>query len=456
MKTISEIMSNQSKREYLENCRARYPSRNRLGKSRMIDDVCDTMGWNRKHTIKALNGQVSLGKNPLGRWLGLVYGEDEKTVIVEIWKHSEQPCGKRLRPTIPLWLASYEARHGALEMTCREKILKCSARQLDRITKPHRVNGQKRYGRCTGRTSHRLKTLVPVQCGPQETDRPGYMEVDTVSHGGGSASGQFMWSLTMTDIHSGWTELYGLWGGSGSELCVGASKIEARIPFELLGFDCDNGSEFLNSVMENYLLNRKKKVKWTRSRPYKKNDQAHVEQKNFTHVRQLLGYGRYSDIRLVELVNDLYENAWLPMRNYYTPVMKLIEKTRVGSKVKKRYDEPQTPCDRLLACINVDEETKQRLTNERAKLDPLELAENIEMKLEGIYKIINEIEAQRAEEEEWMKESEIPAPTESSALAGGTPPRLAIARRGSEPPARAENLAKTEQKEEKQTVSRVS
>ena len=104
------------------------------------------------------------------------------------------------------------------------------------------------------------------------------------------------------------------------------------MPFELLGFDCANGSEFLNSVMENYLLNRKKKVKWTRSRPYKKNDQAHVEQKNFTHVRQLLGYGRYSDIQLVELVNDLYENAWLPMRNYYTPVMKLIEKRELEAK----------------------------------------------------------------------------------------------------------------------------
>ena len=139
--------------------------------------------------------------------------------------------------------------------------------------------------------------------------RSGYPRLEG-SHGGGSSSGDFLWSLTLT-------ELAALWGNSGSEVRVGLEKIEKRMPFDLLGFDSDNGSEFLNSVLEEYLLTRERVVKWTRSRPHKKNDQAHVEQKNFTHVRQLLGYGRYDDLELKALVDDLYENAWLPLRNHF-------------------------------------------------------------------------------------------------------------------------------------------
>ena len=312
MKTLTGIMSQKSKIEYLDSCRTRYPSRNRAGRSAMIDEVCDTLGWDRKHAIKALNGQVSLGKQARKRGSKPTYTEAEKTVIVEIWKRSEQPCGKRLKATLPLWLGSYETRHGELSAGVRQKILRCSGRQLDRITGVHRLGHDKRYGRSQGRTSHRLKTSIPVRCGPWEVDRPGWLEADTVSHGGGSSSGEFMWSLTLTDIHTGWTELAGLWGQTGGEVCCGLRRIEARMPFEMLGFDCDNGSEFLNTTLERHLRNQARPASWTRSRAYKKNDQAHVEQKNFTHVRQLLGYGRYDDIRLVEMVNDLYETAWLP------------------------------------------------------------------------------------------------------------------------------------------------
>ena len=173
------------------------------------------------------------------------------------------------------------------------------------------------------------------------------------------------------------------------------------MPFAMLNFDCDNGSEFLNTVLESYLLGRRRNIIWTRSRPYKKNDQAHVVQKNFTHVRQLLGYGRYGEIELVELVNDLYENVWLPLRNNFTPVMKLVEKTRIGSKVKKKYDTPQTPCDRLMNCPTVSLRIKKELRRSREKLDPLELAEEIEIKLKAIHQIIDRIEHQREEEATW-------------------------------------------------------
>ena len=453
MKTLSGIMSEQSKQEYLESCRARYPGRNRVGKSTMIDEVSDAFGWDRKHTIKALNGKVSLGKRAKKRGLKAIYTEAEIEVIIAIWKLSEQPCGKRLKSTLPLWLPSHEKRHGKLDNLVKKKVLKCSARQLDRITASHRVKGDKRYGRSTGRTSHRLKTLVPVQCGPQEVDRPGWMEADTVSHGGGSSSGEFMWSLTLTDLHTGWTELSALWGNSGSEVCVGLRRIEERMPFELLGFDCDNGSEFLNTTLEDYLHGKSRgKVRWTRSRPYKKNDQAHVEQKNFTHVRQLLGYGRYSDIEVVARVNDLYENTWLPLRNYFTPVMKLVEKHREGSKVTKKYDEPKTPCDRLLDCPEVSEEIKERLRARRQELDPIDLAEELERKLTAIRETIEELEKERALEDAWLREQQDLAPDGAGCAAA----LVATAPAASTTPAPSGTLAKSPKNEHKQTTVRVS
>lgn len=417
-------MSHKSQKEYLESARARYPSRNRTGKSAMINEVSDTLGWTRKHTIKALNGQVSLGESALKRGRKLTYGAEEKEVIVNIWKFSEQPCGVLLKQTIPLWIDSYENKYGNLATEVKNKVLSCSPRQLDRITKPHKADTS-RKGRRTGRTSHRLKQLVPIKCGPQEVEQPGWFEADTVSHGGGSSSGNFMWSLTLTDIYSGWTELHGLWGNSGSEVCQALRNIEKRIPMELQGFDSDNGSEFLNETLEKYLLERVRKVNWTRSRPYKKNDQAHVEQKNFTHVRQLLGYERFDNMDLVYLVNDLYETAWLPLRNCFTPVHKLIAKKRIGSKVKKIYDAPQTPIDRLLSSNSLNEEAKQSLKDYRSSLDPYDLAESIESKLEKIFAIVNESAILRAEEDHWLKEESTEGV--SAVSKASVPPSVAIA-----------------------------
>lgn len=365
----------------------------------MIDEVSDVFGWTRKHTIKALNGQVSLGSKTKKRGSKKTYGATESEIIIAIWRLSEQPCGVRLEATLPIWLESYQKRYGPLSEDLQERLKSYSARTLERITAPVRATGEGgRRGRKTGRTSNRLKTLVPVQCGPQEVDRPGYMEADTVSHGGGSSSGEFLNSLTLTDLHTGWTELAALWGSRGSEVRVGLEKIEKRMPFALLGFDCDNGSEFLNEILEAYLLSRNQKIKWTRSRPYKKNDQAHVEQKNFTHVRQLLGYGRYDELELKDLVDDLYQNAWLPLRNHFTPVMKLIEKRRQGSRMIKKYDQAKTPCDRLLDCPKVPASTKETLRAERAALDPVELSELVEEKLSELHRRVELIEEDRREQ----------------------------------------------------------
>ena len=445
-------MSHTSKEQYLESCRLRYPSRNRAGKSAMIDEVSDTLGWDRKHTIKALGRKVTHGSKAKRRGSKPTHGTAEAAVIVTIWKLSEQPCGIRLKQTLPLWLDSYEARHGVIEAATRAKILSYSPRTLERITAPHRSAGSGRLGRKTGRASNRIKKFVPIRCGPQAFDEPGWLEADTVSHGGGSSSGAFLWSLTLTDFHSGWTELAALWGNSGGEVRVGLERIENRMPFPMLGFDCDNGSEFLNEIVEAYLLRRNRSVEWTRSRAYKKNDQAHVEQKNFTHVRQLLGYGRFGDLALREQVNDLYEKAWLPLRNHFTPVMKLIEKQRTGSKVKKKYDTPATPCDRLLACVKVSEETKTQLRATRAALDPMELAADIEARLGRIFAIVERIEEDRQDEIERAWEP----PGIGTVRAASVAAPVAIAPSASTASAPTETLVKSTPKNQNQTKRRVS
>lgn len=159
----------------------------------MIDEVSDTLDWDRKHTIKALNGKVTLGQKAKKRGSKPTYGEAERAIIIKIWKKSEQPCGIRLGNTLPLWLVSNERRHGEIENAIRTRILGYSGRTLDRITFPHRASGEgARKRRKTGRASNRIKKFVPIRCGPQEFDEPGWMEADTVSHGGGSSSGAFL------------------------------------------------------------------------------------------------------------------------------------------------------------------------------------------------------------------------------------------------------------------------
>ncbi len=430
-------MSKKSKSELLEHCRKRYGRRNREGKGAMISELSEVMGWDRKHTIKALNGKVSQGKKAKKRGSKARCSEDEHRIIVEIWKASEQPCGLRLKATLPLWMESYQAHHGSIEEEGKKRILSCSARTLERITLVHRISSVdgKSRGRKTGRASNRIKKFVPIRCGPQAFEGPGWMEADTVAHGGGSSSGDFLWSLTLTDFHSGWTELAALWGNRGGEVRVGLERIERRMPFELLGLDCDNGSEFLNEILEAYLLKRSRAVDWTRSRAYKKNDQAHVEQKNFTHVRQLLGYGRFADLRLKSLVDELYEQAWLPMRNYFTPVMKLVEKHRIAGKVRKIYDKAATPCDRLLACNKVPSTAKAKLRAFRVTLDPLALAQEIERRLSEIFTIADEIK-----DDSWQEISpQDGLPPPAADVADSVPTLLAYARYASTESATSES-----------------
>lgn len=461
-------MSKESQREYVESCRQRYGKRGRRGKSVMVTEVCEALGWSRKHAIKALNGHFQQQSGPAAPRAGrrATYTAAEARVVVAIWRAGEQPCGRRLKAMLPEWIDSYERRHGVLESPVRERVLQASARTLERLTAPHRLQERGNRGRRQGRGSHRLKQQVAVRCGLWEASGPGWMEPrrlagaemdsrrlpagrdergarasqpDTVSHGGGATRGEFLHTLTLTDIHSGWTALRGLWGLSAGGVCQALDQIAADLPFVMQGFDCDNGSEFLNETLESWLA--KRKVHWTRSRPYKKNDQAHVEQKNYTHVRLLLGYDRLGYWELKDLVNTLYREAWLPLRNHFTPVMKLVEKKRVEGqpgKWQKTYDEPATPYQRLLACGEVAQSTKEKLRALHARLDPFALHEAVEARLGAVFGALRRLEEGEELEVEAASAGEEEGDRAPWALGGCAPSPVAPAPGASAPPPSAQ------------------
>jgi hypothetical protein len=220
---------------------------------------------------------------------------------------------------------------------------------------------------------------------------PGYMEADTVAHCGSSLAGEFGNSLTMTDLCSGWTENRATWTKLAEKIVPQFKDIEDRLPFTLIGLATDNGSEFLNDKVLEYLKNRQAPVNMVRRRPYKKNDNAHVEQKNWTHVRQLFGYDRIEDPILIPLMNEIYRAYWNPLQNFFTPVLKLKTKERIGGHIKKIYDEPKSPYRRLLDSPYVPEDEKAKLKDAFSLKNPIYLKKELDKKLKDFFKLADEI-----------------------------------------------------------------
>jgi len=300
-----------------------------------------------------------------------------------IWLACERMCSKRLKVALALWLPFYEQEYGALAEPVRQKLLRMSAATIDRLLKQERA----RYpgkGLCGTRPGGLLKHQIPIRTDNDDVDRPGYLEADTVAHCGNSLAGDFVWSVTFTDIHSQWTENRAAWNKGAEGVLQQVKEVEAGLAFELLGFDVDNGSEFLAFHLWRYLLDRPRPVPLTRSRPYRKNDQAHVEQKNWTHVRQLLGYQRLDQPELVPLINDLYR-TWGLLHNFFCPNLKLLSKTRKGAKTVRKYSPPQTPYQRLLESEHLSQDQKQKLQDQFQKLNPLQLKKRIEQQLKIVF-----------------------------------------------------------------------
>ena len=374
-------MGRQSKSEYLRAIWARYQRAGRRYKSKILDEFCAVCRYTRKYAIGLLGHQPGRRRKrpgPRCRYDVRVFEP-----LKALWLACEQLCSKRLKAALPLWLPFYEAEQGALEESVRRKLLQISAASIDRLLKQERA----RYrGKGLGgtRPGGRLKHQIPIRTDNDDVDRPGFLEADTVAHGGNSLAGDFIWSLTFTDLFCQWTENRAVWNKGAAGVLAQVKEMEAELPFELLGFDVDNGSEFLTHHLWRYLLDRPRPVPMTRSRPYRKNDQAHVEQKNWTHVRQLLGYQRLEQPELVPLINELYRD-WGCLHNFFLPSMKLLRKTRKGSKTIRKYSPPQTPYQRLVQSEHLSPEQKQKLHSQFQQLNPLRLKEQIEQKLKRVF-----------------------------------------------------------------------
>ncbi len=294
-------------------------------------------------------------------------------------------CSKKLKAAIPLWLPFYETVYKALTPETQDKLLSISAASIDRALKPVRLT-HGRKGLSGTKPGSLLKSQIPIRTHFWDISQPGFMEADTVAHCGNSLAGDFVWSLTMTDIYTTWTENRATWNKGAQGVLAQIQDIEEKLPFTMQGFDCDNGSEFLNYHLVRYFTDHPSVMSFTRSRPYRKNDNAHVEQKNWSHVRQLFGYDRFEDPSLVGLMNDLYANEWSLYQNHFCPSMKLFKKQRINSKYYKKYDAPQTPYHRVLASDQVDSEIKDHLKTVHQSLNPFILKKIIEKKLRVIFK----------------------------------------------------------------------
>ena len=377
-------MSQKVREEMLPRLRQRYAGRGREGRSRMIQELCEQFAYSRKHAIKLLGAKAGWGGAPAVRkGRPPLYGAQVEVVLWRIWKAAEQPCGKRLVALLELWLPYYEREYGKLSARLREKLLGISAAQADRLLTARKARCRP-HGRCGTKPGSLLKTHIPIRTDNWDITRPGWIEADSVAHCGESLEGEFIWSVTYTDIFSGWTALRAVFNKGAAGVVEVTRQVEAALPFALQGFDCDNGSEFLNWHLVRYFQNRPRRVGFTRSRPYHKNDNGHVEQKNWTHVRQLLGYQRLEDAGLCMPINTIYREIWEPLHNYFCPSAKLISKDRHGAKIKRRHDAPQTPCDRLLASDAIDAATKARLRATRAALNPFELQRRLEKALHPV------------------------------------------------------------------------
>lgn len=376
-------------REYVERMGPKYRRGDRGAKGRVLDEFCALCGIGRKYAVRLLKGRRRLKGAAGARGRKAVYGPSDARVLAVIWRKARQPCGKRLAQAIATWLPYYEIHHGALEEGQRERIEAMSAATMDRLLRPQRVRAGRR-GLCGTKPGTLLRTQIPIRTRWEDAqDCPGWIEADTVAHCGGSMAGDFVWSLTLTDIYSGWSELRAVWNRGAHGVVQAVADIEAALAFPLLGFDCDNGSEFLNHHLVSHFARREAGVKFTRGRPYMSNDNAHVEQKNWTHVRELLGYERMDAPELVGLVNQLYR-PWGLLHNFFLPSMKLKEKHRDGAKVHRTHELARTPYDRLMECPKLAQEAKDRLRATRDKLDPFDLDRQIALRLKPIIRWLHE------------------------------------------------------------------
>lgn len=369
--------------KYVDKIYQRYRKASKGSKGRILDELCHVCGYNRKYAIWKLS-QLPLEERPrscVKRRRLKRYGHEVLFVVQQVWEAANCPWSVRLKEILRLWLPWIRLRYG-MNREVEEKLLSISPSTIDRSLRANKRQLRRRlYGRTKPGTLLRHKIPVKTDC--WDVERPGFMEADLVCHCGGSTQGEFIYSLNLTDILSGWVETQAVMGKGERGILRALGSISQRLPFEISGIDSDNGSEFINHHLWSYC--QQQGIQLTRSRPYKKDDNAHIEQKNWTHVRKFMGWDRYDSQKALEAINDLYGHELSLLMNLFQPSVKLIRTVRTGSSKKRIYDEPQTPLDRLLACGDLHNEKAKELKALRERLDPFSLSERVNKKLEGIW-----------------------------------------------------------------------
>ena len=369
----------QARGEYLTRMRDRYSGAQRAVRSALISEVVAVTGYHRKAVIRLLRRPSRPGpRRRRGR--PRRYGPAVVRVLRAVWTAAGYPWAVRLQALLPLWLPHVRQRW-RVSAAVERQVRQISARQIDRLLQADKRHVRRRlYGRTKPGTL--LKHQVPLRTDRWDVTVPGFTEADLVAHSGDRAEGDFAHTVNQTDIVTTWVETQAVLGKSQIRVQQALEAMRQRLPFALRGIDTDNGSEFLNAHLVAYC--RGLDIQFTRGRPYKKDDNAHIEQKNWTHVRKLVGYERYDTDAAVTALNTLYGELRL-LQNLFLPTVKLVCKERVGARVKRIYDAPQTPLDRVRACPTADATKVAKLVALRARLDPVALAERIDHLLERVY-----------------------------------------------------------------------
>ena len=377
-------MSLHSRQEYLQKVKPRYLKASSKEKGRMLDEYCSNTKLNRNYVIRCLSPRTALVSKIIKQRKArvCVYTNYEIFYLKKIWEILDYPCGQRLKPMlVEMMIVLKRCQELVVPAEVVKKLTRIVPSTIDEKLKRFKANIRRRFNGTT-KPGSLLKNQIPIRTSSWEEKVPGHCELDTVAHCGDSAEGEFVNSLDLTDILTGWTEGIAVLGKAEKRIVDGLDEVKNRLPFPLKAIDPDNGSEFINWQLFHYC--EKESVQFTRGRPYHKNDNAHIEQKNWTHVRKVFGYERRATRVECETMNDLYRNELRLYKNFFQPTLKLIEKKRIGKhqqKIKKIYDQPKTPYERVLNCSEIPDTKKEELRKIYLTLNPAALRRTIITKL---------------------------------------------------------------------------
>jgi len=370
--------------EWIKSMRAHYLKAAKKEKGKILDEFTSVTGCHRKAAIRLLRRSRQYEvKGQRGR--PRQYGKDVTTALKTIWEASDHLCSKRLQPFLPE-LISVMTKHSEIKLSIpiREQLTRMSTATIDRrLESLHKLEGYRPLS--TTKPGSLLKSSIPIRTFTDwEENRPGFLEADLVAHCGDNVEGFYLNTLSTVDVATGWSEYIAVWGKGQQRVGSALHQVKERLPFSLLGLDSDNGSEFINQHLFDYC--QRWKITFTRSRSYKKNDSCYVEQKNWSVIRRLIGYDRYSSKAAFETLNRIYNLLHLYV-NYFQPVMHLISKSRHGARVHKVYDKARTPYQRLIDSGILTEAKKQQLAASYHKLNPVLLRTQINGNLESLWRL---------------------------------------------------------------------